>query len=81
LIHRIREQITGAMRPGSTGWATHEDQIRGAQRNLRDALDEWSRRGLPLVDRNGDELFKDARRLATMDPPTGKERDVPKKCR
>lgn len=81
IIHRVREQITGAMRPGSTGWGTHEDEIKRAQQNLRDALDEWDRRGLPQVDRHGDDLFPNARRLSSMDAPTGREADVPKVCK
>lgn len=80
LVHRIREQITGAMRPGNPGWATHEGEILAAQQNLRDALREWRRRGLPETTRDGDALFKDAWRLATQEPPAGNQRHVPPRC-
>jgi RHS repeat-associated protein len=48
LVHRVREQIHGKMRPGSAGWKTHEQAILRQQRSLRSALSEWSRRsGIP----------------------------------
>ena len=82
LVHRIREQITGKMRPGSPGWATHDAQIRGAQKNLRDALTERDKRGLPHADPSGKSLFgQNAWDLATRPPPTGGEAKVPKGCK
>lgn len=82
LVHRIREQIEGKMRPGSPGWATHEAEILISKRHLREALIEWEKRGLPLDDRAGKSLFgQNVWDLASGDPPTGKEKDVPKTCR
>jgi RHS repeat-associated protein len=81
LIHRLREQITGSMRPGSPGWATHQAEIEIAQKHLRDALIEWEKRGLPLVDRADNSLFgQNVWELASGAPPTGKETKVPKAC-
>ncbi|MCA9696635.1 MAG: RHS domain-containing protein, partial [Myxococcales bacterium] len=81
VTHRISEQINGSMRPGSRGWDTHDDQIRLGQSHLRDALGEWQRRGLPLTDRNGHNLFGvDPWDLATRPRPNGRESRVPKDC-
>lgn len=73
LIHRIREQILGAMRPGSPGWASHEAVIRQQQQALREALEELEKRGFQSP--------RNAWSLATRRPPTGRETEVPRDCR
>lgn len=73
LVHRIREQITGKMRPGSNGWATHEAEILAQQKNLREHLQELAKRGEPPP--------AGAWKLATRDPPTGNEASAPRGCK
>jgi hypothetical protein len=43
LEHRFREQIWGRMAPGSPGWQTHDDQIRGALQRLAEKIAEYDR--------------------------------------
>ena len=65
LVHRFDEQINGKMRPGSTGWATHEQQILDQQKSLRGYLNEMERRGLDPP--------PEAWKMATVEPPKGNQ--------
>jgi RHS repeat-associated protein len=73
LVHRYNEQVTGAMRPGSPGWATHETQILNQQQALREALVEWEKRGHVSP--------PNAWKIATMPPPAGNQENVPRACK
>jgi hypothetical protein len=44
LKHRFREQIWGKLPPGSEGWQTHDDQIRGHQNKLQRKIDEFDKK-------------------------------------
>ena len=77
VVHRIREQITGKMRPPSSGWFSHEEQIVSGLKNLRKALDEARKRGLSDVVNN---KYPNVNKVAAMKPPKGTDVKVPKKC-
>lgn len=78
VVHRIREQITGKMRPPMSGWYTHDDQITAGLNNLRDALNEAKARG--LADQVND-LNPDINKVVVLDPPKPTDTEVPKICR
>ena len=78
IVHRIREQITGQMRPPSTGWYTHDEQIQAGLKNLREGLNEARTRGLSDTINN---KYPDVNKVSTMDAPKPTDKGVPKKCR
>ncbi len=77
VIHRIREQITGAMRPPSQGWRTHEGEIKSALKNLREGLDQARIRG--IMDKVL-EKYPNINKVANLSPPKGSDTKVPKIC-
>lgn len=78
VVHRIREQINGAMRPPSKGWHTHDEQIKAGLRNLRDGLNEARTRGLADVI---SDKYPNINKVSTMNPPKSTDVEVPKLCR
>lgn len=78
VVHRIREQITGKMKPPNAGWYTHEEQIQAGLKNLREGLNEVRTRGLADIINN---QYPDINKVSTMDVPKPTDKGVPKICR
>lgn len=78
VVHRIREQINGAMRPPSSGWYTHDEQIKAELKNLRAGLNEARTRGLTDV---VSDKYPYINRVSAMNPPKSTDMEVPKLCR
>ena len=78
VIHRIREQILGKMRPPNDGWYTHDKEIREVLDNLRGTLDEARKRGLSDVVNS---KYPDINNVSQMKPPKPTDTEVPKRCR
>ena len=77
VIHRIREQILGKMRPPKKGWYTHDREIKEVLDNLRGALNEARNRGLSDVVNN---KYPDINNVSQMKPPKSTDTEVPKRC-
>ena len=78
VVHRIREQITGKMRPPDPGWYTHDEQIQIGLRRLREGLNEARNRGLSdIVNKE----YPNINKVASLDPPKPTDTKVPKGCR
>ena len=78
VVHRIREQINGAMRPPNPGWYTHDEQIKAGLKNLRDGLNEARTRGLANT---VNDMYPKINKVSTMSPPKPTDVEVPKLCR
>lgn len=77
VVHRIREQILGKMRPPSKGWYTHDEQIRAELDNLRKALNEARSRGMSDAVNN---KYPNINKVSEMQPPKSTDAKVPKIC-
>ncbi|MGN6714470.1 hypothetical protein [Anaerocolumna jejuensis] len=77
IVHRIREQITGQVRPPSTGWYTHDEQIQAGLKNLREGLKEAGTRGLSDTINS---KYTNVNKVSTMDNPKPTDKGVPKIC-
>jgi RHS repeat-associated protein len=77
VVHRIREQILGKMRPPSKGWYTHDEQIRAELDNLRKALNEARSRGMSDVVNN---KYPNIDKVSELQPPKSTDAKVPKIC-
>ena len=78
VVHRIREQITGEMRPPNVGWYTHEQQIQAGLKNLREGLNVARTRGLSDTINS---KYPGINRVSTMEAPKPTDKVVPKTCR
>ncbi|MCL1923976.1 MAG: RHS repeat-associated core domain-containing protein, partial [Defluviitaleaceae bacterium] len=80
VIHRIKEQVQGKMRPPHPGWDTHDNQIKSGLKNLRKALDEARKRGPKFISKvNG--KMPNVNKVAALNPPKPTDTKVPRLCR
>lgn len=66
------------MRPPSSGWYTHDEQIKAELKNLRAGLNEARTRGLTDV---FSDKYPYINRVSAMNPPKSTDMEVPKLCR
>ncbi len=65
------------MRPPSSGWHTHDEQIKAGLKNRRERLNEARTRGLSNV---VDSKYPNINKVSALDSPKPTDRKVGKLC-